>query len=74
VLAGRQERGSFRGVKAITRLLFGLVSSLLLAAGFVRAAEKLDPLASNGLAVRSELRADTPAPMCEPPCIACNEN
>jgi len=56
-------------MKTPTRFLLGLFSSLLLSAGFVRAAERLDPL-SHSLATSDAAAAvsDRPAPACTDPC------
>jgi hypothetical protein len=49
----------------VKRFVFGLLSSLLLAAGFAHAADRLDPMS---LSLRGPiLQADDPAPPCVDP-------
>jgi hypothetical protein len=54
--------------------MLGLLSSLLLAAGFTRAAQQCDPLAIDGRTGTTSLSAHNPVAGCELPCIATNEN
>ena len=58
-------------MNSITRLIYGLVSSLLLAAGFVRAADRLDPTNhSLGLIDNKNMTAAGP---CVMPCGVVSE-
>ena len=59
-------------MKTITRTALGLSSSLLLAAGFSRAAQKLDPL-SNSIAGTVCNMKDKPAAPCGFPCLFVTE-
>jgi hypothetical protein len=62
-------------MKTLNRVWVGLLSSLLLTAGFARAAERLDPLsqqlADQGVAFNSLERAGSP---CAAPCIIVRRN
>lgn len=51
------------------RFVFGLLSALLLAVGFVRAADQMDPM--NRILKDSDKGAcaDGPAPTCTTPCM-----
>lgn len=51
------------------RLVFGILSSLLLAVGFVRAADRLDPMSQSLRPSMSEIVLDDgPPPPCVSPC------
>ena len=54
-------------MKSIKRLVFGVISSLLLAAGFVRAADRLDPM-TNSLRYSSGNGVVGMTPPCTDPC------
>ena len=52
------------------RLIFGVVSTLLLAVGFVRAADRLDPMSQGLRATASDIVvADGGTPPCAAPCL-----
>lgn len=55
-------------MKTTKRFLFGLLSSLLLAAGFARAADGLDPMTTNLGADANNHVASTAAEPCISPC------
>ena len=51
------------------RLVFGVLSSLLLAGGFARAADRLDPMTQSLRPTASDVVvSDGPVPPCTPPC------
>lgn len=52
----------------LSRLFLACVSTLLLAAGLARAAERLDPLSNNSASLVSPLLPDEP---CSP-CMSCD--
>ena len=54
-------------MNSIKRLVFGVISSLLLAAGFVRAADRLDPM-TNSLRISTDFGTVGMAPPCTAPC------
>lgn len=54
-------------MKNLTRLLLGLTSSLLLAAGFLRAAERLDPMSTDAPTL-PPANVVGAAPPCSLPC------
>lgn len=56
-------------MKNTKRLILGVISSLLLAAGFAQAAEKIDPIAANS-STQSSLRV---AEDCDGPCGIAND-
>jgi hypothetical protein len=58
-------------MKTTNRFVYGLASSLLLAAGFVRAADRLDPLL-NGSRQPSKNSLDV-AENCTTPCWAADD-
>ena len=51
-----------------TRFLLGAASSLLLAAGFARAADRIDPLAAGLPSSPPGRAADVASASCNPPC------
>jgi hypothetical protein len=57
----------FSAMNSIKRLVFGVISSLLLAAGFVRAADRLDPM-TNSLRFSTDHGSLDAAPPCTEPC------
>ena len=57
----------FSAMNSITRLIYGLLSSLLLAAGFVRAADRFDPT-NNSLKLPTRAESMRAAPSCTVPC------
>jgi hypothetical protein len=64
----------YSAMNSITRLVYGLISSLLLAAGFVRAADRFDPM-TNSLRVSTGHDSLGAAPPCIMPCdIASQES
>jgi hypothetical protein len=58
------------------RLFFGLISSLLLAAGFARAADRFDPMTrSLGSPIAGYGAVDdSPGPSCAAPCEDANDS
>jgi len=58
-------------MKTATRLLLGIITTLLLTAGLARAAEHFDPI-SNDAGHTSCLTSDGSAPNCSMPCIGCD--
>ena len=51
------------------RLIFGILSSVLLAGGFARAADRLDPMSQSLRPTASDVvLSDGPTPPCVPPC------
>jgi hypothetical protein len=54
-------------MNSIKRLVFGVISSLLLAAGFVRAADRLDPM-TNSLRISNDNATVGIAMSCTVPC------
>jgi hypothetical protein len=60
-------------MKSIKRMMFGIVSSLLLSAGFARAAQHVDPM-TQSIAPASQANVNmTPAPDCSMPCFFMSE-
>ena len=59
-------------MKSINRLVLGILSSLLLAAGFVRAADRLDPM-SNSLSLSNDNTTVGIAVPCTVPCDIASE-
>lgn len=59
-------------MKTLTRIALGLTSSLLLAAGFSRAALRLDPL-SNSISGTDWSMKDAPSGACVFPCALVRE-
>jgi hypothetical protein len=62
---------AFSPMKTINRMALGTISSLLLAAGFTRTAQKLDPI-SNAIDGMSYNMADAPSIGCFP-CLLITE-
>lgn len=56
----------FNAMNSITRLVYGLLSSLLLAAGFVRAADRFDPTNNSSTNSFGESQLGIAAPCTEP--------
>jgi hypothetical protein len=56
-------------MKTINRIALGTISSLLLSAGMVRAAQHLDPLSNSaGSNINGADRENSPAMSCVQPC------
>lgn len=55
-------------MKSIKRILLGIISSSLLAAGFVRAAGDLDPMTASLRSAAVQTIADAAAEPCNGPC------
>jgi hypothetical protein len=55
-------------MKTFKRTSFGIISSLLLAVGLVRAAQQLDPLSKSIVIDKGANINITPAPGCAAPC------
>ena len=51
------------------RFLLGVISSLLLAAGFARTADRLDPMVGDGSIIHGTVVSDGPTPPCTNPCM-----
>jgi hypothetical protein len=60
-------------MKNLKRLVFGVLSSLLLTVGFVRAADQLDPM-SKSLSVNQENSVTSSAPSCGDLCDFYDKN
>jgi hypothetical protein len=60
-------------MKNLKRLVFGVLSSLLLAVGFVQAADHLDPM-SRSLSVNQENSVSSTAPDCSGLCDVVDPN
>ena len=56
-------------MKSIKRILLGIISSLLLAVGFVRAAGDLDPMSSTLSSEATSAVVDRAGDPCTLPCI-----
>ena len=63
----RENGEIFFAMNSITRIVSGLLSSLLLAAGFVRAADRLDPI-NNSLRLSNHNHSVGVASPCTVPC------
>ncbi len=59
-------------MKTTTRLLLGVIITLLLTAGLARAAEHFDPV-SHDVGFTSGLTSDGTAPSCSMPCMSCDD-
>ncbi len=55
-------------MKTISRLCFGLLSSLFLAIGMVRAAERLDPVTQTSKVTADDVQQHASALPCTLPC------
>lgn len=57
-------------MNSIKRLIFGVVSTLLLAAGLARAADRLDPMSQSlHLSSGDVVLSDGPVPPCTTSCV-----
>jgi hypothetical protein len=56
-------------MNSLKRLLFGLLSSLLLAAGFAHAADRFDPVSTHARNFPDIVVSDGPTPPCATPCV-----
>lgn len=61
---------SFTAMNSTKRLVFGVISTLLLAAGLARAADRMDPVSRDVRVSASDivLADDPPPPPCAQPC------